>query len=177
MKHLFLRLICASALLLSVSAPYAGLNGGFIDSAKVLSATPIYQTVRISRPVEECWNERVVYHEPARHSHAGTIAGGIIGGVIGNQLGHHGHHRQALTVAGTLIGAAIGSDSDVYRPASRYATRERRCELVEHYEEEERLVGYRVTYRFNGQTFVTRTREHPGQRIAVRIAVEPVEVD
>ena len=40
--------------------------------------------------------------------------------------------------------------------------------------EEQELVGYRVKYRYKGRTFVTRTAEHPGDRIAVGVNVEPL---
>lgn len=173
MKHSFVRCAYASVLLLFTMSAYADIDSGFVDSAEVVSATPLYETVRIARPVEECWTERVVYREPARRSYGGALTGGIIGGVIGHQFGH-GRGRRAMTLAGTLVGAAIGSENDRYRPAHAYSVRERRCEIIDQYETEERLIGYRVKYRINGQTFVTRTREHPGRRLAVRIAVEPV---
>lgn len=104
---------------------------------------------------------------------AGTIAGGILGGVVGNQFGHGGG-RTAMTVAGTLIGASIGNDLSGRAPRHGRVIERERCERVDRVEYDERLVGYRVEYRYQGQTFVTRTEEHPGRRIPVRVAVEPV---
>ena len=147
-------------------------HSGYVDTARVVSATPIYKTVRVYRPVEECWSERVV--RPGYRSRTPTIAGAIVGGVIGNQFGK-GSGNTAMTVAGSLLGASIGRDAGRYHGGHGYVTRERRCETVDHYDSEEQLVGYRVKYRYKGQTFVTRTREHPGKRIPVRIDVEPVE--
>ena len=33
---------------------------GYVDSARVVWSEPIYETVAVSRPVRECWSERVV---------------------------------------------------------------------------------------------------------------------
>ncbi len=147
-------------------------SDSYTDYARVVSATPIYETVEVAYPEEQCWDERVVHHRRARHSPVGTIAGGIVGGVIGNQFGR-GRGKAAMTVAGTLLGAAIGHEAS-HRPGGRrYVTSERRCELVDRYTTEERLLGYRVEYRYKGETFVTRTDEHPGRRIPIVVSVEP----
>jgi uncharacterized protein YcfJ len=167
------RTLAAMAVGLTVFAGnVAARHGDYADTAKVISATPIYETVRVSRPVEECWTERRVQPAGGSGRAAGTLAGGIVGGLIGNQFGH-GSGRAAMTVAGTLIGASVGHElSRDVRPAR--VVREERCERVGRYRSEERLVGYRVEYRYQGRTFVTRTDEHPGRRIPVRVAVEPV---
>ncbi len=141
-----------------------------IHYAKVVSATPIYETVEINRPTQECWDERVV-HRRSR-SHTGTIAGGILGGVIGNQFGH-GRGKAAMTVAGTLLGASVGRDISRDHGGRGYVTHERRCETVDHYVTEEQLVGYRVKYRYKGDIYRTRTDEHPGKRIPVEVSVKP----
>jgi uncharacterized protein YcfJ len=144
----------------------------YYDTARVLWAEPIYETVEIARPVEECWTERVpvTYGQP--HSYTGTIAGGIVGGVIGNQFGR-GNGKTAATVAGTLLGASIGHDLGHRRPRVHRVVEEEHCEVVDRIEYEERRVGYRVKYRYKGQTFFTRTDEHPGERIRIRVEVDP----
>lgn len=144
----------------------------YTDYAKVISAEPIYETVQVSHPQEQCWDERVVHGGRPGHSPVRTIAGGIIGGVVGNQFGR-GRGKTAMTVAGTLLGAAIGHEAS-YRPRVRsHVTYEERCEWVDQVTTEERLVGYRVKYRYKGENFVTRTDEHPGRRIPIRVSVEP----
>ncbi len=172
MKKRHLSLLFAAAAAASAGAA-ARSHDGFVDYARVVSAEPVYETARVYAPVEECWTERVE-HRPHRHHHeAGTLAGGIIGGVLGNQIGR-GRGRAAATVAGTLLGASIGRDLTRHHHERPYYTSERRCERVDGYRTEEQLVGYRVKYRYKGQTFVTHTHEHPGNRIAVRVDVEPV---
>lgn len=121
----------------------------------------------------------------------GTIAGGIIGGVIGRQFGG-GKGRDAMTLAGTLIGAAVGRDRVERRHARGYgharhdrhhgyrgervveARPVRYCETRYEYRDEERIDGYRVTYDYNGRTYITRTDYAPGDTIRVRVDVSPV---
>jgi uncharacterized protein YcfJ len=46
---------------------------------------------------------------------------------------------------------------------------------VNRYEPRQQVVGYRVDYRYEGQTFTTRTRGYPGRFIRVRVDVDPVD--
>ena len=80
-----------------------------------------------------------------------------------------------MTVAGALVGASIGHSlsRSSYRPPATTAVR--RCTTVNRFEQRQLLVGYRVDYRYEGQTFTTRTREHPGRFIRVRVNVDPVD--
>ena len=171
------RMITAAVFgLITVTASATALarhGDGFYDTAKVVWADPIYETVQVSRPVEECWTEQVVVSDRRHGSYTGTIAGGIVGGVVGHQFGR-GRGKTAMTVAGTLLGASIGHDLS-HRPARAYrVVEEEHCELVEQVEYQEQLVGYRVKYRYKGETFFTRTDEHPGKRIRIRVDVDPV---
>lgn len=147
-------------------------GGGYYDKAKVTDVSPIYETIQVSYPEKQCWDERVLRRSSGHRSYTGTIVGGIVGGVVGHQIGN-GRGRDVATVAGTLLGASIGHDLSHRRPSYRSVTT-RHCEVVERYEEEERLVGYRVEYRYKGRKFVTRTDEHPGKWIRVEVDVEPV---
>jgi uncharacterized protein YcfJ len=173
MKKLLVATVVALSAATATGQALAGRYRDFVDTARVISVTPVYETVRVARPVEECWTEEVVRREYGPGNTAGTIAGGIVGGVLGNQFGH-GRGNAAMTVAGTLLGATIANDMSRQAHARDYVTRERRCATVDRYETEERLLGYDVEYRYRGKIFVTRTREHPGTRIPVRVAVEPV---
>jgi uncharacterized protein YcfJ len=171
------RMITAAAFgLIAATASASALarhGDGFYDTAKVVWAEPIYETVKVSRPVEDCWSEQVVVSDPRHGSYTGTIAGGIVGGVVGSQFGR-GKGKTALTVAGTLLGASIGHDLSHRHTSVQRVVNEERCELVEQVEYREQVVGYRVKYRYKGQTFFTRTDEHPGERIRIRVDVDPV---
>jgi uncharacterized protein YcfJ len=147
---------------------------GFIEQARVIEAEPVYETVEVSYPVTECRMARVARNDHRRGSYVAPIAGGIIGGVLGHELGRKKRGETALTVAGTLLGATLGHEYNRshtrHRPAVEHV---RQCETVELYEQEQQLTGYRVKYRYDGHTFYTQTREHPGKYIPVRVKVSP----
>ena len=48
-----------------------------------------------------------------------------------------------------------------------------RCETRYTTREEREPDGYRVTYRYAGREYTTRTEQHPGKRIRVRVEVTP----
>jgi len=150
-------------------------DGGFFVKARVVDASPIYETIQVSYPEERCWNERVRHtRQGYGRSYTPAIAGAIIGGVAGNQFSK-GSKRNVLTAAGALLGASLGRDFT--RPAGRssYVTTERHCEVVDRYEEQDQLVGYDISYRYNGRIFTTRTDAHPGKFIRVKVQVEPTQ--
>ena len=153
----------------------AGHNGRFQDTAKVISAEPVYRTVEISTPERHCWDEEVEHYQPNNHSYTGTVVGGIIGGVVANKVSRgHGRGKDVATVAGALLGSAIGHDiSHQNRGGYTTTSTERRCEVTQQTSYEEELVGYDVTYRYQGRIFTTRTHEHPGKRIPVLVDVRP----
>ncbi len=143
----------------------------FHDRAKVVDVKPLKEIVRVPVADRECWTEEVTV--PARRHPAGLVAGGIIGGVVGNSLGR-GHRDQGIaTVAGTVLGGVIGNA--VAGPARPHIEQRQRCRVTEKYYEEERLSGYRVTYRYRGREFTREMAERPGRYVTVRVAVEPLE--
>lgn len=155
-----------------------GRGKAVYDYAKVVQVTPVIRYVTVTTPVRECW-EDVEYYE-TRHRTPGnagkTLFGAIVGGVIGHQFGS-GRGNDAATVAGTLIGAAIGSESARSRHADydveRIARPVERCQTRYRSHREERIDGYRVTYRYRGQTYMTEMPYDPGRRIRVRVDVRP----
>ena len=152
---------------------------GFHDYAQVVHVKPIVRHVRVSSPRQECWTEEVrqpVYQYRHKDSAPAMIAGGLIGGVVGNRFGE-GRGNDAATLAGAVIGASIGHDMarQSGRVVSGYQTAyEDRCHTVNDYHTEERVEGYRVTYRYKGETFKTRLPYDPGHRMKVNVHVEPV---
>lgn len=154
----------------TLAQPFADDTDEYVDYAKVISAEPIYETVQVVHPVKKCWNEEVEYQRGG--SAAGAIAGGVVGGVLGHQFGR-GSGNAAMTMAGTILGATVGRDLGEESTHTVIAD-ERHCETVDRYTEEERKVGYRVTYRYKGKTLVTRTETDPGDTIPIRVAIEPL---
>jgi uncharacterized protein YcfJ len=101
------------------------------------------------------------------------IIGGIIGGVLGHQVGHG---KDAVTVAGTLLGATIGHDLSRQTVSTGEYTfdQQRHCRTSERSYTEQRLIAYRVVYRYKGQVFTTHTNERPGKFIRIRVGITPV---
>jgi uncharacterized protein YcfJ len=172
MKRIMTVLIFGTSVLAFSGAAVSG--HGFVGKAKVIEAEPLYETVEVANPVTECWTERVTRNNHRRGSYTAPLAGGIVGGVVGNQFGG-GRGKTVLTVAGALLGASMGHDYNTshYRGRPRVEN-VRHCETVDRYEQEQQLVGYRVKYRYEGQTYYTRTTEYPGKFIPVRVKVSPV---
>ena len=144
----------------------------YFDRAKVINVEPIYTTVRVSVPQEECYQEEVRTPVYNNHSNGTAVVGGVIGGLVGHQLGHG---KKGATIAGTIVGAAIGKNAG--RQGDRYSEHvsyEDRCITRVSYRTEERIDGYNVTYRYKGEIFTTRMDEHPGKHVRLRVNVSPV---
>jgi uncharacterized protein YcfJ len=179
-------LATATILLGTAATANAGHDGGQsrsdraqYDYAKVLSAEPIVRYVTVTTPVRECWQEtRYVdnrYNRRYSRNGPGTLLGAVIGGVIGHQVGS-GRGNDAATIAGALIGASVGSQAarqNGQYDGERQARQVERCETTYREEQEERIDGYRVTYRYHGQKYRTEMPYDPGQRIRVRVDVRP----
>lgn len=138
--------------------------------APVVYVEPVIQVVQLNQPQRDCWQETRTQIRYGSGSATGTILGGVIGGIIGHDLGR-GHHQDAATVVGTLLGASIGQDlthsSQVAIPVTQT-----HCESRNDYAQEERVVGYRVTYRYSDRTYVTRTERHPGSTIRITVTLD-----
>ena len=150
------------------------------DYAKVISSQPIVDYVTVKTPVRECWEE-TQYYTVDRRSYGnagGTLLGAVIGGVIGHQIGS-GHGNDAATVAGTLIGAAIGNESARNRHGNAGVEQHSRpveqCKTTYREHTEERIDSYRVTYRYNGQKYMTEMPYDPGKKLKIRIDVRPAQ--
>ena len=142
---------------------------------KVLDVKPIYREIRVSTPRKECWDEPVKVSRPQRNDRAaGTLVGALIGGAIGHQIGK-GRGNKAATALGTVIGAQMGHDAnrgyDSYDSYTRY---QEVCEVTERVNYQQVVDGYRVTYRYKGQQFRTRMPYDPGEKIKLKLSVEPV---
>ena len=141
--------------------------------AEVVDVEPVYETVRRIEPVEECREERV-RRGSGGYSSTPPILGAIIGAALGNAVGHKKVNKRVGAVAGAILGGSIGADiGRSNRQGGGYRV-ETVCNLVEEVHEEERLAGYHVRYQYNGTVYATRMRNHPGERIRVRVRVTPV---
>lgn len=153
------------ATLPAAAQSYAADAESYTAQARVLRSVPIREAV--SAPREECWVEST--GRSGGNQAAGAVIGGIAGGLIGHQIGS-GRGNTAATIAGTIGGAAVGNE--VARRNDREGTVER-CRTVES-GYGERVVGYDVTYRFQGREFSTRLPYDPGSDLPVNVTVAPL---
>ena len=162
----------------SVSGYANGRGGAQYDYARVVSSEPILRYVTVSTPVRECWQD-TEYYTANRHvpgEGVSTLFGAVVGGVIGHQFGS-GRGNDAATVAGTLIGAAVGNNSARRRHGYsqvEYSRPVERCKTVVREREEQRIDGYNVIYKYQGQKYATRMPYDPGREIRVRVDIRPV---
>lgn len=148
------------------------------EYAEVVQSRPLYQVVEVSRPQEQCREEEIaVDRYPSRRgSRTPLLVSTIIGGAIGNAVGHDKSNQRVGAVLGAMLGHSIGRDIMRHRdqPAIREYQTVQRCDTVYQRHEEERLVGYQVTYLYNGEEYSVRTDSDPGEQIRIRVSVQPV---
>jgi uncharacterized protein YcfJ len=146
-----------------------------IEYARVVDARPIYQRITHQVPQESCHYETVSYRNNSNSSYTGTVVGGLLGAAIGHELGHSKRNKDVAAVAGGLLGASIGRDISRNKSPGRAEYRDQQvCHTRYVTEYSQQLMGYDVTYKYQGRTYQTRTNQHPGSRIPVDVHVRPV---
>lgn len=176
MNKFLIGLLATSLSTTALAKDFGGNDEPEYDWARVVSVRPIVRIVQVSVPEEVCWNENV-YHGSYDRTPDGwvvgsTVAGGIIGGAIGNRVGR-GNGRPFTTAAGAFLGGALGYSAARSRPTMRVSSEEH-CRTVNSYRSEERVDEYEVHYRYRGEIHETVLPYHPGNKIRVRVSVEPV---
>jgi len=143
-------------------------NNGHINYGQVVDVEPIYRSVSIPEERQVCERHNNRYNNRRHTSNTGkVILGGIIGGAIGNRFGK-GRGRDASTALGVLIGAGVGANK------GHNHNNRRNCYVETHYRNEDRFMGYDVTYSYNGDLYHTQMQEHPGDRVKLRVNVDVV---
>ena len=165
-------------LILSLLAlPGAATAQQSYETVAVVSAQPVYQLAQIETPQERCVEERILV-DRARRQSSGTpiIVSTIIGGAIGNAVGNNKSSKRVGAVLGAVLGNSVGRDiaRQSQSPDTRHYQIVERCETVFVSHEEERLLGYDVTYLFNGQQYSVRMAQNPGSQMKVRVDVQPI---
>lgn len=173
------------ALVLAPLSAEAGRHGDRYDGrsaargafAEVIDVRPQYDIVRREIPREVCHTEE--YRQPrGQYSATAPVLGAVVGGAIGNAVGHRKRNKQVGAVIGALLGGAIGHDiarrNEVRGGGYEVESRDV-CRVETSYQEEERLSGYEVTYRYGGETYTTVMDRDPGRRLRVDVDVRPAE--
>ncbi|MDR7093678.1 glycine zipper 2TM domain-containing protein [Hydrogenophaga laconesensis] len=134
--------------------------------AQVVAVKEVMETV--VTPREQCENVTVQRQAPVKDQHriAGTVIGGVAGGLLGSQIGG-GSGRTVATVAGAAAGGYAGNQVQKnMQQKDTVASVERRCKTVN--EKSQKLNGYQVTYRLDGQEHTARTSFRPGATLPVK---------
>ena len=143
----------------------------FEDFGRVLRVQPRVEQIRVPR--QECRTEYVQVPVQQQRGAGGGIVGGIVGGLLGNQVGS-GSGRVAATAAGAIAGAMVGDRAEnSNRPQGVQEQAVRQCRTVEAFES--RTTGYDVTYEYRGQNHTAFMQRDPGNRIPLRVSVEPAQ--
>ena len=160
-----LKLPLAGLLAIAIAgSPAAGAAPtDFVDTATVISATPIIE--RIADPRQQCWSETQGVNAPAARgpgTYVAPVLGAVVGGLLGSMVGS-GNGRVAAGAAGAAIGAmagnAIGNDSNsAAQPVQRCRTVDNGREVVK---------GYNVVYRYHGRDIATTLPYDPGRTVRV----------
>ena len=144
----------------------------FEDFGRVVRVQPRLEEIRIPR--QECRTEYVQVPVQQQRGAGGSIVGGVVGGLLGNQVGS-GSGRVAATAAGAIAGAMIGDRSENANRGGPAVQEQavRQCRTVDAIES--RTNGYDVTYEFRGQTYNTVMNRDPGNRVRLRVSVQPID--
>lgn len=165
----------ASLALLAISVPaFAAEQYHYAD---VVSAIPLIRVVEVSTPVEQCREVEVLVEERNRQrsSNMPVLLSTIVGGAIGNAVGHSNTNKKVGVVVGAVLGHSVGRGMlRQQEPTIREIQTVERCETVYQSHEEERIMGYQVTYRYNDQDYSIRTDTDPGDSIKLRVSVQPI---
>ncbi len=140
-----------------------GFADGFPDTARVLSAAPVYSDQRVSS--SQC--RQVLVQATPDNATGSQIFGGILGGLLGSRFGH-GTGRVAASAAGAITGAVVGDKLASNDDGERWETR---CTPVER--RQPVLSGYDVTYRYAGQVMHAMLPYDPGDTLPVQVSVRP----
>jgi len=149
----------------------AGAVGGYQTlskpkEAQVVAVKEVMTTV--STPREVCENVAVRRQAPVKDEHrvAGTVIGGVAGGLLGSTIGK-GSGNTVATVAGAVAGGYAGNQVQKnMQQKDTVTTTEQRCRTVQ--DKQQKLLGYDVTYRLNGQDAVVRTSFKPGATLPLK---------
>src|SRR6185436_17556143 len=115
----------------------------FVDTAEVISSTPVFE--RVSEPREEC------DAAPGPQKKDAGIVAPIIGGIVGALLGHQVGRGRGQTAA-TVVGAAGGAVAGTMVGNRAGAQPAQRCRTVE--STREVVTGYEVVFSYNGRDLI-----------------------
>ena len=152
------------AQLFAVAVSLLGANAWAQDYGRVLSSTPVLQSVAVPRQI--CSIDSV--RTEARPPGAGTVLGAIAGGAMGNAIGQGGG-RAAATALGVFGGAVLGSQIEGAGQSQSHQVQHCTTQTFI----ETRAAGYQVVYEYAGKQYSVQLAQDPGP--TVRLQISPTE--
>jgi uncharacterized protein YcfJ len=140
--------------------------------AQVVSVVPVRQDV--NNPQQVCHDVVVNRTVPPKDQHqiAGMAIGAVAGGLLGHMVGA-GKGNGLATAAGVIGGGYAGKKiEESHQQANVQSEVVHRCSTVAN--TSSNIVGYDVTYVYNGVTRTTRMDHDPGDRVKVQQSVTVV---
>ncbi|MGO4550548.1 glycine zipper 2TM domain-containing protein [Lysobacter sp. 2RAF19] len=101
---------------------------------------------------------------------AAAAIGSMVGGLAGRQVYEGTQRRKYERSSVTVCDDQYGNNNAGYNGNNNYANNDYGSYNAGN---DGRVVGYDVTYEYAGRQFRTRTDHHPGDRIRVRVDVNP----
>lgn len=139
----------------------------FFDIAQVVSSTPVLKS---NKQKYLCDDNPAYFNQTKNETNVtGVVVGGVTGAIVGNQVGK-GNGKVAATAVGAVVGALAGnsianSNDNQNRPAKR------QCQWFD--DGSQTIVGYDVTYEYNGKQATVRMRKEPANTVRIAISVVP----
>ena len=146
-------LIAVSTVLLTATSAAANRQV-YHDYARVLNVSPIMETIQVPVRRKDCRPTTPTRRELRSHS---------------PPMGDVQPLRSGLTLAD-----AIRQERSYYFSLETAHTN-RECRWIEEFETRERIVAYRVRFRYGQDTFVRRLDHDPGERLRIRVEVRPMD--
>lgn len=134
--------------------------------AEVVAVKELTETV--VTPREHCEDVQVQHQAPVKDERriAGTVVGGLAGGLLGSVVGG-GNGKTLATVAGAAAGGYAGNQVQKnMQKKDVVTTSEHRCKTLN--EKSQKVVGYNVTYRFDGKDGTVQMPFKPGPTLPVK---------
>ena len=134
--------------------------------AEVVAVKELTETVLTPR--ERCQDVQVRHQAPVKDERriAGTVVGGLAGGLLGSAVGG-GNGKTLATIAGAAAGGYAGNQVQKNMQGKDVVTTsEHRCKTLN--EKSQKVVGYNVTYHFDGKDGIVRMPFKPGPTLPVK---------
>lgn len=160
-----MRKIIISSAVLMAQACVGHAATDLIDTARVISSTPIVE--RVSEPRQECEPAQAPPQAQAQEpDYTGAVIGGVAGGLLGAQIGR-GNGQTAAAAVGAAVGAMIGDSVQKSQRAAQAPAQQ--CRTVE--TSREVIKGYTVVYHYNGRDITTTLPYEPGPTVRVGVGI------